>query len=137
MYSNNRDTYRQAFFTTWQKHLKKMPLETVEADMVAIIMMHPEYHSLLDENNMQQQNFTVEENPFLHMSLHMAIREQIRTNRPAGIAEVYEKLMTAHENTHDVEHYMMTVLANLIWVAQETGEMPGEDEYLRRLRELM
>ena len=137
MYSNNRENYRKAFAETWQKHIKKLPLDAVETDIVAIMIMHPEYRYLLDSNSVNTTEFEPEENPFIHMSLHIALREQIRINRPDGIAAIYENLMSNHENTHDVEHYMITILANLLWQAQETGEPPKENVYLERLRDLV
>jgi hypothetical protein len=137
MYTNNRDAYRQTFYSAWQKHIKKLPLESVEAEMIAVLLMHPEYHPLLENSKYQQQEFTPEENPFLHLSLHMAIREQINMNRPAGISNIYEQLMSTHESTLDVEHYMITILANVMWQAQETGNLPNEDMYLQKLKELL
>src|SRR3990167_5523000 len=88
MYSNNRENYRKAFAETWQKHIKKLPLDAVETDIVAIMIMHPEYRYLLDSNSVNTTEFEPEENPFIHMSLHIALREQIRINRPDGIAAI-------------------------------------------------
>src|SRR5574340_745819 len=117
MYSNNRDAYRQTFIIAWQKHLKKLPLETIEAQLIEIILKHPEYHSLLDEKTSGEQEFALDENPFFHMSLHLALREQVHTNRPNGIATLYQQLITKYSDAHDVEHRMMTCLAQIMWKA--------------------
>ncbi|EKD71548.1 MAG: hypothetical protein ACD_46C00163G0005 [uncultured bacterium] len=137
MYTNNRDAYRNAFFTAWQKHLKKLPLEPFEIEMVEVILMHPEYHLWLEKSDASHtEEFILEENPFLHLGLHITIREQIKMNRPAGISEIYQSLLTKMQNVLDVEHAMMTCLANMMWQAQQTGTAPSEADYLQKLREI-
>lgn len=133
MYTNNRDAYRQTFFMAWQKYQKKLPLEPIEAQLIDIILLHPEYQPLLDANTCQQQEFALEENPFFHMSLHLAIREQCHTNRPIGISPLYQQL-TAKYNAHEAEHQMMQCLAQFIYLAQQTGAMPNEEHYLEKLK---
>lgn len=135
MYTNDRDAYRQAFFTAWQKHLKQLPLESVEAEVVAVILLHPEYHSFLAKpNTYQQQEFMLEENPFFHMSLHLALQEQISTNRPAGITHIHQELLAIYINPHLVAHYMMQCLSQTLADAQQRGYAPDEASYLESLR---
>lgn len=98
-----------------------------------MILQHPEYLSFLTETNLQE--FPIEENPFLHMSLHMAIREQIYLNKPHGIKTIYQHLCDKHHDVHQAEHVMMQSLYQMINTAQQTGEMPGEEVYLALLRE--
>ena len=137
MYTNNRDAYRQAFFTTWQKHIKKQPLEAAESQLVEIMLQHPEYHALLENPTAyQHQAFTLEENPFFHMSLHLALREQIRTNRPAGITHCYQQLLLRYPCAQEAEHRMMRCLAQILWQAQESGDLPSEEGYLASLQQL-
>lgn len=135
MYTNNRDAYRQFFFTVWQKHEKKLPLEPMEARLLTIILQHPEYHYLFNQpGKWEHQEFALEENPFFHMSLHTALIEQIQTNRPPGIAAIYQELITRHHPAHDVEHLMMEQLCKAMALAQETGTTPSDQEYLDLLR---
>ncbi|WP_204318325.1 DUF1841 family protein [Serratia marcescens] len=39
-----------------------------------------------------------ETNPFLHMGLHLAVREQVATDRPQGIRTVYTKLIEKYQD---------------------------------------
>lgn len=135
MYSDNRNAYRQFFFTLWQKYQKKIPLETNETQLIEIILQHPEYHRFLDKQY-ENQEFTIEENPFFHMSLHLAIREQIATNRPVGITSIYQNLMMEYQNNLLVEHMMMERLAHFIYLGQKNGTMASDSEYLDALRTL-
>lgn len=136
MYTNNRDAYRQTFFSAWQKYQKNLPLEPVEKQIIDVILTHPEYQALLDKQQSHQQEFSIEENPYVHMSLHIALREQLRMNRPRGIKEIYTQLSASHENPHDAEHKMMACLAEMMWIAQQRGQVPTEEEYAEALKKL-
>ncbi len=137
MYSSDREAYRQAYFIAWQKYKKNSFLEPLEAQMVDIILAHPEYHRLLEnEDALHAQEYALEENPFFHMSLHMALREQIKLNRPKGIKPLHETLLIKYQDTHALEHQMITCLAQILWQAQQTNTMPDETDYLNKLREL-
>ncbi len=138
MYTNNRDAYRQTFFTAWQKYQQKLPLEKVEAQLIEVILLHTEYRQVLENPaTYQQQEFSLEENPFFHMSLHLTLREQIHTNRPKGISTLHQILLTQYQDIHAVEHSMMECLAQMMWKAQQTGMMTSDEEYLEKLKSLL
>lgn len=134
MYTNDKNAYRRAFYDAWQKYLAKKPLEKLEAELVEVIALHPEYHRFLMEADLEKQEFALEENPFFHMSLHLAITEQLRTNRPAGIQDIYQNLLTHQPDKHAVLHQMMQCLAHTLWQAQQNGTAPDEEGYLNTLR---
>ena len=75
-------------------------------------------------------------NPFLHMGMHIAIQEQLGSNRPAGILDVYQQLCQRTGDSHAVEHAMMECLGETLWEAQRAGRDPDERLYLQRLRHL-
>lgn len=135
MYTNDRNAYRNTFYTAWQKHLKKLPMDGVEAQLAAIIEAHPEYHHLLENKN-QDDEFSAEENPFIHLSLHLALREQVITNRPQGVVDIYQSLQEKYPSIHEREHAMMRVLAEAMWQGQQEGKMPTDSEYLAKMREV-
>ncbi len=125
------------YFKIFKKHLKKLPLEIVEAQVLDIILTHPEYHALLSNpETFMNQEFALEENPFLHMSLHIALREQLQMDRPAGIKIIFQNLVTKFGEVHIAEHQMTTVIAQMMYESQQMGSAPDEQEYLKRLREL-
>ena len=84
----NRDQLRQMYLDAWRKYTARQPLEPLQAQVAAVIAEHPEYIPLLESGPQAlATEYTAEggrENPFLHMGLHLAIREQVATNRPAG-----------------------------------------------------
>lgn len=75
-------------------------------------------------------------NPFLHMGMHIAIQEQLGSNRPDGIRDVYRQICRRSGDAHAAEHLMMECLGETLWEAQRTGMEPDERVYLERLRRL-
>jgi hypothetical protein len=136
----NREQMRLMYLEAWRKFSARTPLEPLEAQLAAIIAEHPEYVPWLESGeDALSAEFTPEggrENPFLHMGLHLAIREQVATNRPAGIAEIHQKLSARLGGAHAAEHAMLEPLAETLWEAQRFGRMPDEQAYLERLRKL-
>lgn len=136
----NREQMRRMYLEAWRKFSAHMPLEPLEAQLAAVIAEHPEYVAWLEAGEgALSAEFTPEggrENPFLHMGLHLAIREQVATNRPAGIAEIHGTLSARLGSAHAAEHVMLEPLGEALWEAQRQGRMPDEQVYLERLRKL-
>ena len=124
----------------WRKYTARQPLEPLEAQLAALIAEHPEYIPLLESGPQAlSADYTPEggrENPFLHMSLHLAIREQVATDRPPGIAQIHQALSKRLGDRHAAEHAMLERLGEILWEAQRAGRAPDEQRYLERLREL-
>ena len=137
--NQTRDQLRHTYIDAWEKHQEKLPLSPLEAQIADVIALHPEYHSLFDgDKNMLHKDWTPEQgttNPFLHMGLHLSIREQIATDRPTGVRDIYKRLVNNNE-THGVEHRMIECLAEALWNAQRNGTPPDEQAYLERLNQL-
>jgi len=135
----NRDQLRRMYLETWRKFTQRAPLEPLEAQVAAVIAEHPEYISWLESEAALTSEFTPEggqQNPFLHMGLHLAIREQVATNRPRGIADIHDALSKRMGGAHAAEHAMLEPLAETLWEAQRNGRAPDEQVYLEKLRKL-
>ncbi len=141
LFTQDRTRTRQLFRSAWQKKLADKTLEPLEKQIVSLLEDHPEYHSLLSgSDELLDHDFTAEdgtENPFLHLSLHLALREQVGTDRPAGIASITRSLLLKHGNGHQVEHLMIEKLGLFLWEAQRQSRAPDEQAYLQSLRELL
>ena len=136
----SREQMRRMYLESWRKFNLKLPLEPLEAQLAAVIAEHPEYLEWIEAGDAAlAAEFTPEsgrQNPFLHMGLHLAIREQVATNRPAGIADVHRALTSRFGDTHGAEHAMLEVLAETLWNAQRSGRPPDEQAYLEKLKTL-
>jgi Domain of unknown function (DUF1841) len=136
----DREALRGAWRSAWQRHLQRVPLEPLQSQMVDLIAMHPEYQPRMSATAVAADSASDaaadSANSFLHLALHMALREQLATDRPAGIAAVHRRLRAAAGDTHPAEHRMIEVLAQVLWEAQRAGRMPDEQQYLEALRQL-
>ena len=136
----NRDQLRQMYLVAWRKYRAQQPLTPLEGQLAAVITEHPEYTGWLETGqHALQADFTPEsgrENPFLHLGLHLAIREQVSTNRPAGIAAAHARLSARLGGAHEAEHAMLEPLAESLWEAQRFGRMPDEQVYLEKILRL-
>ena len=135
----SRDEVRQVYLKVWHKMRQQLVLEPMEAIIAEVIEAHPEYHAMLDsDDDIGQQEFTPEQgrtNPFLHMGMHIALREQAGSDRPPGIKTIYEKLVAARDR-HEAAHAMMECLGQALWSAQRYNQPPDEGDYLECLKKL-
>lgn len=138
LFSQDRAQLRSFFFNAWQKKQARLPLEALESLIVRIIEQHPEYHTLLSN---KEQSLGAdyspdkgETNPFLHMSMHIALLEQISTDRPQGIGKIYHTLLRSSASSHDCEHRMMECLGEIMWQAQKNQSEPDEAAYIECLK---
>lgn len=136
----SREQLRRRYLEAWRKFSARRPLEPLEAQLAAVIAEHPEYIPWLESGEAAlAAEFTPaggRQNPFLHMGLHLAIREQVATDRPAGIARIHQELSGRMGGAHAAEHAMIEPLAQTLWEAQRSGRAPDEQAYLERLRRL-
>ncbi|MCW9023843.1 MAG: DUF1841 family protein [Gammaproteobacteria bacterium] len=125
---------RQVFFDAWQRAKNKQLLEPLQALIVGIIEQHPEYHAIFENaDSTLDKDFNPdmgETNPFLHLSMHLAIQEQIGSQRPHNIAELYQQLSTKCGDAHQAQHKIMECLSEMIWQAQKNQTEFDENIYL-------
>jgi len=135
----SRDEIRKVYLKVWQKMQNQFLLEPMEAIIADVIKLHPEYHQILDKGESAvEKDFSPEDgqsNPFLHMGMHITLREQAGGDRPAGIHDVYQNLVQ-QKGMHEAEHAMMECLGQTLWNAQRHNAMPDENAYLACLRQL-
>ena len=136
---SSRDDLRRRYYAAWQRRRERLPLEALDAAIADVIELHPEYQPLFETPDALHEAFSVEQgrtNPFLHMGLHLGLREQLATKRPPGIDAVHARLTRRKGSVHDAEHAMIDVLATILWEAQRAGRAPDEQDYLARLNRL-
>lgn len=139
LYNPSRDQARQFLFDAWAKFQLQQTLTDLEKIAVEVIQMHPEYHAIFSspEKYMHQQYFPEmgETNPFLHITLHLSVVEQISINQPIGITPIYDKLRQKYSDTHTAYHDVIDCLAETIWHAQRNNEPLDSAYYLKLLNQ--
>lgn len=137
MFNPSREQVRQFFCDSWRKYRERQILEGAEAVAADLIAEHPEYHALLENPEAAlEQEFTPEGgqmNPFLHLSLHLAIADQLSIDQPPGIRAAYEALRRRLD-VHDAEHAIMDCLGETLWQAQRNGTGLDAERYLECVR---
>jgi hypothetical protein len=141
MFGQDRDAMRRVFMSSWQKFKNNDPLEPLEALVASVVADHPEYQAIIESGDHAiDKDFTPDDgqtNPFLHMGMHISIREQVQADRPAGIAAAYQQLTMKNGDAHEAEHQMQECLGLILWEAQRSGSMPDEMQYLECLKKLL
>lgn len=138
MFSPTRDQARQFFFDAWRKYRDGAALEGLETVAVEMMLLHPEYHGVLDDpTRFLARDYTPEEgatNPFLHLSMHMAIGEQLSIDQPAGLRAEYQRLLAGRGDRHHALHAVLECLGEVVWQAQRNGTGPDGEAYLECVR---
>jgi hypothetical protein len=138
MFNPSRDQARRFLIDAWAKRraaLPATPLETLAADIVAL---HPEYHPLLEADaDALARDWTPEDgdtNPFLHLSLHLAIAEQLSIDQPPGIRAAFESRRSQDGDAHAALHDILECLGETLWRAQRDRQPPDGVAYLDCIR---
>lgn len=134
LFQPSKEEVRQFFVTVWQKTRSDAPLTPLEAIARDWIVLHPEYHGLLsDPDRALTEDFTVEKgqsNPFLHLSMHLALEEQASIDQPAGVRAALDKLSQTLDDRHEAMHQAMECLGEMLHTAQRDGKGPDGQVYI-------
>lgn len=134
MFSPSRDQARRFLFDTWRKQREGAPLTDLERLALGVMLLHPEYHVQLDapEKYLERDYLPEhgETNPFLHLSMHLAIREQLSIDQPRGISAQYRRLREKSGDEHEAEHALLDCLGEMLWQAQRKHSAPDPAVYL-------
>ncbi len=137
MFNPSREQVRRFFCEAWRKHRNREILDGAEATAADLIAEHPEYHALLeDAEGALAKEFTPEGgqmNPFLHLSLHLAVADQVSIDQPPGIRAVYHALR-ARLDVHEAEHAILECLGETLWRAQRDNAPLDAEAYLECVR---
>jgi hypothetical protein len=138
MFDPSREQVRRFFCDAWRKQGDAQPVTPLEAIAIDWIARHPEYHALLgDPDAALAAEFPPEAgrvNPFLHLSLHLSLVEQLQIDRPPGIRDAWQALLRATGEEHEAAHRAIDALAETMWEAQRESRPPSDERYLERLR---
>jgi hypothetical protein len=131
MFNPTREQVRDTFLEAWRKYRAGQPLAGIEALALEVILLHPEYHpALSDPGRSRDKDYFDESNPFLHMSLHVALEEQLSIDQPPGIVQRFQALVSKVHDRHEALHHALECLAETVWRAQRDGAPPDAAAYL-------
>ena len=138
MFEPSQSDVRRFFCTTYAKQRAGMPLDAMELVAAPWVAEHPEYHGeLTDLAAAVAAIYSVEEgrsNPFLHLSMHLSIQEQVSIDQPSGIRQAVELLAARRNSLHQAHHEVMECLGEMIWASQRSGMPPDGEAYIQCVR---
>lgn len=138
MFNPSRDQVRAFFIDAWRKHREKAAMTEMEDIAAELVFQHPEYHALLESPDATEKEFAPEDgkiNPFLHLSLHLAIHEQLSIDQPPGIRAAYDACLAKHHSDrHAALHDILEALGETIWQAQRSGQPMDAQVYLESIK---
>lgn len=139
IFGQDRRELREMYAQAWRKARAGEGLSQLESQIAAVIEDHPEYQDVVTAGDVEE-HYTPEggrTNPYLHMGLHLALRDQVATDRPPGIRAAFNAIAARAGNRLDAEHRAIDCLAETLWEAQRQNVLPDEQAYLEKLRRLV
>jgi hypothetical protein len=138
MFQPSQHDVRRFFCQAYARDQMKALLQPMQALAARWIAEHPEYHGeLADEAAALAAVYTVEAgrtNPFLHLSMHLSIEEQLAIDQPTGIRQAVELLAARRNSLHEAHHEVMDCLGEMVWASQRSGLPPDGLAYLEAVR---
>lgn len=139
MFNPSRDEARRFLIDAWAKYRAHEPLTGLETLAAGLVTLHPEYHAAFEHPEQHAERDYAPEtgdiNPFLHVSLHLAVAEQLAIDQPPGIRAEFERIRLAHGDEHAALHAVLECLGEVIWQAQRQRTAPDAHLYLACLRQ--
>ena len=138
MFSPTQNDVRLFFCDAHRKQFEGSPLTPLEAVAADWIAEHPEYQEdLSDPDAALAAVYQVDAgrtNPFLHLSMHLSISEQVSIDQPVGIKQAFELLSSRLGSAHEAQHEVMECLGEMIWQSQRSGLPPDGERYIECVR---
>ena len=141
LFNPSKEEVRQFFCEAWTKQQRSGILTPMESIAARWMVEHPEYHGILsDLESAKETEYTPEKgqtNPFLHLSMHMSITEQVQIDQPPGIREASKQLSIKLDSEHEAQHRIMECLGQALWNAQRDGAPPDMVAYVEAIKKLL
>jgi hypothetical protein len=139
MFQPSQHDVRRFFCEVWRRRRDGLPLEPLQAQAGGWVAEHPEYDAdLADEATALAADYRVEDgrvNPFLHLSMHLSIAEQVSIDQPAGIRQAVQLLAARLGSLHAAHHEVMECLGDMLWASQRSSLPPDGHAYLEAVRQ--
>ena len=139
MFSPSQNDVRRFFCSIFAKQRDRAVLTPLEAIARDWIVLHPEYADALnDVDKALAADYSIaqgQSNPFLHLSMHLSIAEQISIDQPPGIRAAFLALARRLDSEHEAHHQIMECLGQMMWESQRNGLPPDGVAYIECIKQ--
>ena len=134
MFNPSQEDVRRFFCGVQAKARAGQVLDALETLASGWLQEHPEYAGdLADADAAVARVYDGaggQSNPFLHLSMHLSIAEQISIDQPPGIRAAFLSLAQRLGSEHEAHHQIMECLGEMIWNSQRSGLPPDGAAYV-------
>lgn len=134
MFNPSQADVRRFFCGVYDKSQNGQAMEAIEQLASQWMAEHPEYHAAFADVDQALANMGQasegQDNPFLHLSMHLSISEQCSIDQPRGIRQAVELLTHRLNSLHDAHHQAMECLGRMVYESQRAGRMPDGEAYI-------
>lgn len=132
--------HRTVMSDIWKRwHRDPDSLEGEERQLAEQMAEHQKYHDVWENiDNLSDHAFdpAKEENPFLHVSLHVTLERQLQSDEPPEAGRALERLIARGDDPHEARHAILRVLVQEMWHIMTHSEEFNQQRYCEELDKL-
>ena len=136
-----RRFFRENIHRIWEmmKSGRRNELSEKDNDLALIIMDHQEYSDHFENTDIldgREYDAGMQFNPFLHISTHKMVEDQLSADSPAATTLFCETMMEEKGLTrHDAIHFIIMILLHVLYTSAANRQSFDKVRYRRLLNE--
>jgi hypothetical protein len=133
-----RESNRQRLHEVWVAAKAGRPLAGEEAAYAKAMLDHPEYHNAWEfADQVGAAEYVVDgANPFLHITVHVIIENQLAQGDPPEVAKTLERLLGQGMGRHGAIHAIAAAFMEVAFPAFQGREPFNTKRYIKKVRRL-
>jgi len=139
VYGNlQREAFRKAVYRIWNMIQAGLldEMDESESGIAKILLDHPEYEEIFEDTEIldgREFDAGTSGNPFLHISFHKMVDDQLASGRPEEVRFFLESMEDKGYDRHEIVHALMKILVCLISDAMKNQKSLDVNHYRRLL----
>jgi hypothetical protein len=130
---------RQRLHLIWEASNQGIPLHDEEHQRLAeVLQQHPQYHNAWEfADQIEDVEYVIDGvNPFLHVTFHSIIENQLATGDPPEVRAALQRLLRKRLSRHDAIHRLAQVFTEELFPVLKQDRPFNQERYVRKLRKL-
>jgi hypothetical protein len=127
---------RRKIQEVWQKAKEEEELSREEDRLAKILLEHREYQEIWEKIPLNPERETGGVNPYLHVSLHLAIENQIVEENPRQVNRYLSKKLAQGIDRHKIIHEIAAIFCESLFDTLKYQKPFDRIRYIQRLEEM-